>query len=454
MKICIEIRNVQCISSFDFSLETKQSPIMCIVGKNGSGKTTLARSFLNLKSADTFLRTSSPYIFSESSEIRYTIDNNSYFYRFNKKLRTLDSRDVVEKTTLNDIHVELSFPHGSRFTRHQKLGEVDAELRQKIAISDYKKPTELIKLLRNIYRSDHYENLKQVTIKNQNYYFILKPNLFYIREDHLSAGEYFVINLYKIISTDTKLIVIDEIDISLDASAQVNLIEEFRQFCLAQKTCMLITSHSLPLIKTLRETEIHYLENKYGHLSLTPRPYSYVKSILYGFKGWDKYILTEDKILEKYLDHLISTRINSFFHYKLVYVGGGTNVIDLLQRNAESNIFSVSKNVIAILDGDQSKKQYCISRDDVRFIPFESIEIHLKDIYSQPNRGSLPEVDYPSAKKKNKDAKNLYKALRQHPSWSEQKLFDHINETEADGVNTLVNHLESFLKKPSTQDSE
>ena len=39
------------------------------------------------------------------------------------------------------------------------------------------------------------------------------------REDYLSSGEYFLIRLYRTIMSSARLIVIDEIDISLDAVA-------------------------------------------------------------------------------------------------------------------------------------------------------------------------------------------------------------------------------------------
>jgi ABC-type cobalamin/Fe3+-siderophores transport system ATPase subunit len=55
------ISNIQHIKELNFNIDLSENKLMCIVGKNGSGKTTLIRSIENLKSADTFAKTASPY---------------------------------------------------------------------------------------------------------------------------------------------------------------------------------------------------------------------------------------------------------------------------------------------------------------------------------------------------------------------------------------------------------
>jgi ABC-type Mn2+/Zn2+ transport system ATPase subunit len=70
----------------------------------------------------------------------------------------------------------------------------------------------------------------EVTAKGKRYYAIVKDDGTYIREDYLSSGEYFLINLYRTIKGSSQLIVIDEIDISLDAAAQANLAKWLRGF--------------------------------------------------------------------------------------------------------------------------------------------------------------------------------------------------------------------------------
>ena len=84
-----------------------------------------------------------------------------------------------------------------------------------------------------------------------------------------------------------KLIVIDEIDISLDASAQVNLIKQLRQFCNDYEVNIIFTTHSLALMKTLADSELYYMESNDAVISFRNVSYNYIKSELFCFVGWD-----------------------------------------------------------------------------------------------------------------------------------------------------------------------
>jgi ABC-type dipeptide/oligopeptide/nickel transport system ATPase subunit len=85
--------------------------------------------------------------------------------------------------------------------------------------------------LKLIYDSNKFDDLNTTNINGVDYYFLFSENGRYIREDHFSTGEYFVINLYRLLNSNNDLIIIDEIDTSLDAAAQVRLIKELRFLC-------------------------------------------------------------------------------------------------------------------------------------------------------------------------------------------------------------------------------
>jgi ABC-type multidrug transport system ATPase subunit len=348
---------IQHIKELYFNIDLSKNQLICIVGKNGAGKTTLVRAIQNLKFADTFTTTASPYIFNKNSLIRYTIDGEVYEFQYNSKLLTIDTKSIVHKEIKQGIYAELPIPHGERFNHFQRLSEIDEELRKSISLEEYSKPDDLIEFLSKIYKSDRFENLKEIKIKGKRYYFILKENGFYIREDYLSSGEHFIINLYKIIQRQCKLIVIDEIDISLDASAQVHLIAELRVFCEQYGVNIVFTTHSLALMETLKDAELYYMENNNAEVSLKEVTYNYIRSELFCFQGrWDKYILVEDDVLEQYISHLINqNKTPPFFTYKIIYIGGASNVIDLMKRNEIAHFFSSPENVISILDGDKKE---------------------------------------------------------------------------------------------------
>ena len=368
--------NVQHIKELSFSIDLSENQLICIVGKNGVGKTTLIRAIKNLQFADTFTKTASPYIFNSNSLIKYTIDDVEYVFEYNAQLQVIDTKSIIDDQVRSSLYVELPIPHGERFNLFQRLSEIDEELRKNISLKKYDKPNELISFLSNVYGTNRFDDLQVTSIKNSNYYFILKEDDFYIREDYLSSGEFFVINLYKMVQKKCKLIVIDEIDISLDASAQVNLINELRKFCTDYQVNIVFTTHSLALMRMLYDAELHYMENIGEVVKLRNASYNYVKSILFGFKGWDKYILTEDIMLENYLEDLIGQDDDLiFFEYKIIYIGGAGNVVDLMNRNSKEQFFSSLDNVISVLDGDKEKE--IKENDNVFFIPFESVEKQL-----------------------------------------------------------------------------
>ncbi len=434
------LSNIQHIKKLSFSIDLSENRLTCIVGKNGAGKTTLIRAIGNIQSADTFTKTASPYIFNSDSHIKYTIDEIEYDFKYMPKLQVIDTKSIIDDQIKNSIYVELPIPHGERFNHFQRLSEIDEELRKNISLKKYEEPSELISFLSNVYSSNRFDNLKEISIKKSKYYFILKKDDFYIREDYLSSGEFFVIHLYKMIQRKCKLIVIDEIDISLDASAQVNLINGLRKFCTDCQVNIVFTTHSLALMKTLSDSELHYMENNNVVVTFRNASYNYVKSILFGFKGWDKYILTEDKMLKNYLTYLINQDNNSiFFQYKIIYIGGAGNVVDLMKRNSEEQFFSSLDNVISVLDGD-SEKEINKNNNKVFFIPFESVEKQLFCLYKE---GKL--LAKTMFKKEQKNPKELYNSIKEKRCMSDKEIFSFINKEKEEEVGKFKNQLIAFL---------
>ena len=212
------------IKSLEFKTNLAIHGLTCLAGENGVGKTTLIRAIRNLSTHSTFVETAAPYIFNDESKISYQWGEFNFEFSFNRKLSIVDTKQYINEDVIDSIVVELALPHGERFHHFKRLSDLDEEIRSKIAIGDYSTPDDLIEFLHRVYQTTRFSNLKKVKIKNQEYYFVLRDEdeRFYIREDYFSSGEYFVISLFKHIKKRKKLIVIDEIDISLDARAQVH----------------------------------------------------------------------------------------------------------------------------------------------------------------------------------------------------------------------------------------
>jgi ABC-type multidrug transport system ATPase subunit len=393
MKLEISIRDVQHIKSVNFSVNLAAKSLVCITGKNGSGKTTLIKSIRNLINADTFQKTSSTRSFTTNSEITYKVDDANIVFKYNSTKKTIDTRDSIPQELRNKVFVELPIPYGERFNFFQKVSDIDDELRSNIVLRKFIQPTELIYFLESIYGTKKFVDLVEVGIRKTPYYaIILDADYHYLREDYFSSGEYFLISLYRRIKSGYTAIFIDEIDISLDAAAQVRLVEWLKIFKEKYNTTFVFTTHSLAMMRTLEPDELFCMEGQDdGSTAIKNRSYAFIKSTLFGFSGWDKYILTEDDVLKDFLQHLIQKHCRpSFYQHKIIYVGGGRNTTDLMERNSTENFLSKNTDsVITILDGDQKGKPHS-NAANVFCIPMASVE---KELLVRCLRGEFWDFD-------------------------------------------------------------
>ncbi|MGN2673286.1 ATP-dependent nuclease [Aliivibrio fischeri] len=440
----IKIKNIQHIDKFDIHIDITSPGLHCIVGKNGVGKTTLIKCIRNFSNSETFTKTSPNTIFTKNSEINYSLNGENYTFSFEESSGAIEYKGAIPNILRSNVDVELPIPHGNRFNFFQTISDANSAIVKSIAFEDYKKPSELIDLLNTIYSTNKFDQLIEVKHKKVSCYALLLDNERYIREDYLSSGEFFVISLYRKIKNKKKLIVIDEIDISLDASAQVVLVKKLREYCDKYSVKILFTTHSLALMRTLLDGELYYLTNDNGLLETSLVSYNFVKSVLFGFEGWDKYILTEDQVLQDYLEYLISNYCdNIYYRYKIIYVGGGTNVVDLMKRNMADRFLSTVDNVISILDGDQRNEKHVRNFKRSHCIPQESVEKYLLEQYRKPNT-TIPRLADSSILVGKAPEKILYKELLKQKLMSKNKIHEFITNNYRDEINTFVNNV---LKK-------
>lgn len=442
--LSIEIVNVQHIEHMSAVFDLND-PVICVVGRNGCGKTTLIRALRNLVQATTFKDTASPYIFKESSRIDYALDGQVYSYRYDSKIKALDSRQPFSRAP--DFRVELPLPYGDRFNHYQKLGDIDEELRAKIQLGEYQLALDLMKLYERIYDLEpqtvhRFKNLKQMVIKQQTYYFVLLGNQSYIREDYFSSGEYFVLGLFRLAQRKNALIVIDELDISLDAAAQVKLIGLLKPWLMQNQSKLIFTTHSLALMKTLNEGELYFMENQTGIVTVEPRSYGYIKSVLFGFVGWDRIILVEDSMAQNYLEWLLK-ETSGLVEYKIIHVGGHSQVVNLFDRSRQINYFNLvqpNENLMCILDGDVLTQGDYVGRQDIKYFPFPSVEKQAKILYEE-GRFDFTLHNYQATS----DAKDVYNEMvkdrgQYHQAHTtKEQIFAKVYEHYQSGCNGLIN---------------
>jgi len=300
----------------------------------------------------------------------------------------------------------------------------------------------LIVFLSDIYSSDKFESLIEINIRGETYFSILSEDGTYVREDYFSSGEYFLVSLYRTITGTARLIVVDEIDISLDAAAQVRLIEWLRKFCAEYNCNILFTTHSLAMMRTLGDQELFYMEQTGTETMLRPVSYSYVRSRLFGFRGFDRYILTEDRVLRDFLETFIRRYCPYvFFEYKIIYIGGAHQVVDLLNRNRNDQFLSEPENVIAVLDGDQREQEFA-QGEHIYCLPFENVETALHEYYLEgdfPHR--LPEGKGFNGKR------DLFNSLQRDRVMSVEAINDFICEKNGKELEELASVMRRFLSR-------
>lgn len=441
----IDISNVQHIKHFPFELDLNANKLKAIVGKNGVGKTLLFKAIQNLTTSNTFATTSNKYIFNPKSQINYTIDHHiSYLFDYDPRIETVDLKDAVDQNIIDNISVELPIPFGERFKQFQRLGDVDQDIRKGIIANQYNRPAELIELLNFIYDTNRFNNLVEIEFRKKKYYAIVLPDNFYIREDYLSSGEYFIINIYKLIQSRCKLIAIDEIDISLDAMAQVRLIEKLRIMTTQYEINLLFTTHSLGLMKTLKYDELFYMELENGEATLENKSYNYIKSLLYGFVDYDKYLLVEDDVLKDFIEHILKEE-KIFTKYIILPIGGADNVVKLMEKNHLKQIFSQSTNVISILDGDKGNTTAYKNRDDITFLPFQDIEKEFYSFYKAGAFGILSQEQLKQYNLQHENAKNIYTMFIREKIKTKEEIFDFLILKSHSEVNSFKTNILSFL---------
>lgn len=397
MIVSVDIKALQHLAEISVSFDFSRDPLICMTSKNGVGKTAIIKALALLKDTTIVSKTSSVYSINEKTLVDVRINDDVYSFRYNDG--DLDTKNILRDEGF--LNVELPIPFGKRFSDFPSLGGIDMMLREKYLKGEYEDAHELIAFLKIVYKdNDKFKNLKVVKIKGVNYYFLPLDNNRYIREDYFSSGEFFVISIFKMITSSSRLIIIDEIDVSLDSSAQVSLMGAIRDLCIIRDTKILFTTHSLAIMRSIYEygTPIIYLKNENGTISHNQVSYSFIQLEMFGFHGFDKFIFTEDITLEYYIKFKLST-METKNRVKVIYIGGCSNVVDLMKRNKLTGFICPSRNAIAVLDGD-AETQYG-QRMDVIISPYDDIEDEIFRKYKTENAiHNLPDVAPENAKAK------------------------------------------------------
>lgn len=444
----ISIRNVKGIASLDIEFEFPESNIIVVTGKNGLGKTSIVESFSLISDPTIFEKSSGLNAIRTNSQIDFHISGFEPFkFLINPKLNALDTKDRLPAGA--EVIAELPIPFGKRFEQFSLISQNDSEIKNNIASSNYKEAVELIKFLSQVYSSDKYAELKRTKVKKHDFYFFVLARDYYLREDHLSSGEYFLIQLFRLITSGAKLVLIDEIDVALDAAAQVNLFNAIKPVLNEYGSRLIIISHSLAFMQTVDDGGLYYLESLNGAITLEQKSFGYIKSDLFGFVGYEKYILTEDKILEEFIFYIINCfSIFPYYQYQIIGVAGINQLQNILEKNDSDSIFSDSVNVKCVVDADSFEyisKKYA-GRTEIIPSPVMDIE---KYIYLN-RRALLPDIELPEFQESpdpKRASKTYWKWLTIDKGIRRNALYQLVVDNNQSDAENMAIVIKTFLEK-------
>ncbi|WP_417359009.1 AAA family ATPase [Gallaecimonas pentaromativorans] len=442
----IRIENVKSISILNVDFKFSDSNILVVTGKNGIGKTSLVKSFRLIADPLIFQKSSGLNSVKKNSSISFEIDGLSRFsYTYNPKLQALDTRDKIPKK--ESIIAELSIPYGMRFQQFSLISEHDSEIRANIAASQYERADELIDFLKAVYSSEKFNDLMVTKINKHHFYFTLLDDDFYIREDHFSSGEFFLIQLFRLITSNASLVLVDEVDVALDASAQVRLYTSIKPILNKYQTRLILISHSLAFMNTVQHGELYYLEQVGNHATLERRSFGYIKSDLYGFIGKDKYILVEDDVLSGFVNYLIKKHIQTFFEYEIISIGGEPQINSILAKNDKDRIFSDPQNILVIVDKDIIGNIINNGQSIVHNSPVNDIEVF---IFKNRERllSDITIADFTYAKTIKKTSKTFWKKVISSKKKTIDDLYLIVERENQDMTNELITILRNHLTIP------
>lgn len=444
VSVKVIILNISGVSELRTNFDFSSQNIIVITGKNGVGKTTLVKAFKLITDPQVFQKSAGLDSIRTDSNVSFELDGYQPFsFSFNPKINALDTRQHLPNKGI--VVAELPIPFGARFQQFSLVAQFDSDMRVNIASSNYQDADELQDFLNNVYSVNKFSSLKVTRIEKHKLYFILRENDYYIREDHLSSGEFFLIQLFRLITSGSELIIIDELDVSLDAVAQVNLFGAIKPLLEKYNSQLIVMSHSLAFMSTVNESGLYYLEDNNGSASLEQRSYGYIKSDLYGFKGKDRYIITEDEVLSGFINYLIiSNNIPTFFEYEIIPVGGKPQIKLMAEKNDSDRIFGKSEHVIIVVDKDIFSDTGYNGPTELHSSPVSDIELFIWKNREQ----LLADVqidDFTPADRDKKTAKTYCKKVVNSGQKTYQDLYALVASQNQEETNQLVDVLRSHL---------
>ncbi|ELK5628798.1 ATP-binding protein [Escherichia coli] len=205
-------------------------------------------------------------------------------------------------------------------------------------------------------------------------------------EAFAGSGEFAVsILVHKLMdSPDASLILLDEPEVSLHPSAQCQLMEFLSEQALKKKHQIVISTHSSTIVKDLPKNAIKLfcLNDKIGKVDVLQNVSPEESFFILGERIDKRTVIVEDRLAKRFVEKALKAGgealLNSF---DVKHVPGGAGSI--LQTLAVPLCVANVKNVIFLLDGDQSRTDDYPTSDSIPENQNTNLQNIIKEITNQ-----------------------------------------------------------------------
>lgn len=365
MGIKITIKNLKAIKHLTFEVPPKGAFV--VTGSNGCGKTSLL-TVLHRMGAQNAFQTGFPSGKKttgidgiENTSIEYEINGKSVVYKYNmtRWSATPRSNAGIIRNACSEILFLKADSSRVEPTQNDLKGvtkqHADAQLRRFMNV---------------VFDTTRFENLYRIKLRGRNLVAHLidislptdKRRTFY-SEKAFSLGELCVMRLgQKLLNMKNGgLYIIDEFEMALHPSAQVRLFREIEALANIANSTALVSTHSSSLIKSVKRSNIIYLENQGGNVTIHRNvypTYALQHLALDEESAPDKLILVEDVAAKHcleamWLEHVKRQRSagpTPLPTVQIAVIGGYKEVLRFLERSKA--FVPIMTRRMAALDAD------------------------------------------------------------------------------------------------------
>lgn len=264
----ITIENTKGIKHLEFILP-EQNGVYLIVSANGAGKTTLLVCLDRIYNPNGFARGfSASKTFGavdqyQHAQIKYEIDNPAMCLLFRKKTARWAVIPKGKSSLLSNFGYASSVFIKADSNR---INIPETEIR---AGQFESADTNIKSSLNNLFETTKFSRLKR--LKNANgrgrpatYFYVIQENDYsYYSEKRFSTGELALLRLVEQLShiQENSLVLLDEAELALHPRIQKQLLDYLKQIAVEKSLTILISTHSITMIKATDKQHIYLLEN-------------------------------------------------------------------------------------------------------------------------------------------------------------------------------------------------